>query len=228
MAVEYVKIWTTFESDPWIQSLNCNQRGLFLQLILFTKSGGSPHVTGRSYSAIAQRSGCDDSTCAKFLRKFAEDGKISLTNPNGRVIQIEVLNYDYWQGLKGEKGVIEKVKERRKIREKSGEIPPSNISQVTTREVEAPPETTSEMREKVTNSFNKFCVDNAKEYLEYWAVNYAHIGGEAQLRDCTQEIRDLIFTDPFDVNIQRHYREGTWGRLIKSWNKNKVRARETR
>lgn len=128
--MEYVKVWTAFEDDEWIQSLSCNQRGLFLQLLIFGKrAGGLGVISGRSYSAMALRSGLDDSTCAKFLRKFANDGKIELTVSPNRVIKIVISNYEFWQGLKGEKGVHEKVSERRKLREDSPKIRRINKSQ---------------------------------------------------------------------------------------------------
>jgi hypothetical protein len=130
LMMEYVKVWTAFEDDEWIQSLNCNQRGLFLQLLLFGKrAGGLGVIVGRSYSALALRSGCDDSTCAKFLRKFANDGKIELSVSANRVVTVKICNYEFWQGLKGEKGVNEVVRNRRKVREESGEIRRINKSQ---------------------------------------------------------------------------------------------------
>lgn len=94
---------------------------------------------------------------------------------------------------------------------------------------EAPPtETIEQKRMRLRVSFDAFTKANAAEFIAYWNTSYGHVGGEELLRDCTREIRDSIFADPNDPNWEKHHREGTWGKLIKNWNKNKIRSGEVR
>lgn len=126
MALEYVKVWTTFLDDPWVQSLNCNHRGFFLQLlILCRRSGDFSAIFRRGLSALGAELGCDDSTCAKILRKFAEDGKVIFEKRPDGVYRIEVVNYQFWQDLRPEKQSREIVAKKRQTGEKSEKIQPS-------------------------------------------------------------------------------------------------------
>lgn len=98
MSYQYAKIWTSMFNDNWFISLPCNARGLWIQLVVYAKMVGDTGVVSmRSYSAMAAVCGCDDSSVAKYLRKFAEVGKINLIETGEKSLTIEIVNYDYYQ-----------------------------------------------------------------------------------------------------------------------------------
>lgn len=103
----YAKIWTDCFNDPWFLSLSALQRGIWLQLIIYAKMvGDTGVVSGRSISSLAVLSGCDDSSMAKNLRKFAIDERITLKEQHrGRsiMVTIEILNYEYYQRVRDAK-----------------------------------------------------------------------------------------------------------------------------
>ena len=130
MALEYVKIWTTFFDDEWVQSLSGCERGVFIQLvILCRKSGDFSKIYTRSYPVLAGNLGVDGKTARKILGKFHEAGKIIIKNTESGSIQIELPNYQFWQDLRPEKESRELVKNRGKVREKSGKSLASKPSQ---------------------------------------------------------------------------------------------------
>lgn len=98
MSLSYAKFWTSMLNDDWFVSLSCNARGLWMQLILIAKQVGDTGVVSlRSYSALAVMCGCDDSSAAKYLRLFAEVGKISVVKTGEKSLTIEIVNYAYYQ-----------------------------------------------------------------------------------------------------------------------------------
>ena len=130
MSAEYIKLWTAFLDDDWVQSLSCTQRGVFIQLLLTCRKNGDISTTyHRSARTLAGLFGLDVGTLSKTLRNFDADGKIKFSQDEKGVYRIEVCNYHFWQGLKGEKGVSETVKKRRSDVEKSVGNRPSKPSQ---------------------------------------------------------------------------------------------------
>jgi hypothetical protein len=117
-------------NDEWFVNLSCNARGLWMQLILIAKQVGDTGVISlRSYSAMAVMCGCDDSTTAKYLRLFADSGKITMIKTGENSLTIEITNYSYYQ--RGE--VISDIKSGEKSpkvgkkgKVKSGEKSPYN------------------------------------------------------------------------------------------------------
>lgn len=94
----YAKIWTDIKNDEWFVSLPCVARGLFIQLIIHARSWENSTIFLRNFPHASTEFGLDRSTCAKYLRKFHEDGKIILSENDG-ILRITVVNYDRWQGL---------------------------------------------------------------------------------------------------------------------------------
>ena len=115
-------------------SLSCAQRGLFLQLILMAKEGENSVVRTPSYSALALASGVDDSTCAKYLGKFADSGKIEVTKDEYGTLCIRIVKFDFWQGVTpnrdGRKRVVSDSEKSPKNRclQKQEAIPKKEIS----------------------------------------------------------------------------------------------------
>jgi len=95
----FVKVWTDMLNDPWFLSLTCNQRGVWLQLIILAKRNGD---TGgffvRNYSLLAQQVGCDRTNLAKILKYFHETDHIKISEAE-KCCLIEIPKYDYWQRL---------------------------------------------------------------------------------------------------------------------------------
>lgn len=78
----YAKFWTSMLHDEWFLSLNCMQRGVWMQLILMAKDQGDTGViTFRSWSSAGEILGLDRSTGARTLRKFQQDLRISCSEP---------------------------------------------------------------------------------------------------------------------------------------------------
>lgn len=124
--IEYVKVWTSFLDDEWTITLSASARGVFLQfLILCRKSSEKSAFIQRSAASLGAVCGCDAGTMRKYLGKFSDDGKISVQELSTGAIRVTVLNYNYWQELRGNKEVREKVSNRRKTREKPAKITPS-------------------------------------------------------------------------------------------------------
>ena len=115
----YAKIWTDIFNDAWFLSLSLTERGVWLQLITYAKLVGDTGVVrGRSWAAMGSLWGCDGKTARKILVNFLDSGKVAgkfLDN----YIEIEIVNYKYWQGLT--KNQINP--ESRPIKEKSKKIP---------------------------------------------------------------------------------------------------------
>ena len=102
--ISYAKIWTTIFNDSWFLSLNCQQRGLWLQIIVYAKSQGDvSRFFYRSCTAFAQLMGMDRSVMAHSLRKYQLEGRLYIVLEKGKPLEIDILNYSYWQGLKDDK-----------------------------------------------------------------------------------------------------------------------------
>ena len=95
----YVKIWTDIENDSWFISLNGNERGLWLQMIVYCKNhGDSGEIFLRNISHCATTFGFDRATMGRMLRKFAENERIEL-QLDSKPVRIKLLKYKYWQEL---------------------------------------------------------------------------------------------------------------------------------
>lgn len=101
----YAKMWTTMYNDSWFVSLSCAQRGFFLQLIVLAKMWGDTGViTVKSCHALSQNVGLDGKTTRKFLGDFLSRGTLTLLSDGPKILSIKITNYEYWQGLRLEKG----------------------------------------------------------------------------------------------------------------------------
>ena len=111
--MQFAKLWSHCFSDKWFLSLNCMQRGLFLQLIIYCKENGA--ADGRlvlaSYSVLAGLFKVDRTIAANLLRAWQEAGKIKLSepsNPRTGVLEIHIKNFKKWQGMRSGKEHVEK------------------------------------------------------------------------------------------------------------------------
>ena len=120
----YAKIWTSIFNDPWFIGLSSTSRGVWLQLLVWAKMvGDTGSVSGRSWASIGSAWGCDGKTCGKILRKFHEDGKISLTKESGNGIAITIHNYQFYQSVTAKNLATGKRPKRGKFPENSRKIP---------------------------------------------------------------------------------------------------------
>lgn len=98
MNLSYAKFWTSMLTDEWFVSLNCAERGFWMQLILIAKAWGDTGViTTRSGAAIGQATGLDGKTARKFLGKFLENARLEVVEQTGKFLTIKIVNYQYWQ-----------------------------------------------------------------------------------------------------------------------------------
>lgn len=97
----YTKIWTTIYSDSWFLSLSGNQRGLWLQMLVWAKlMGDTGHIFGQSYDIFAQNFALDRRTLRRYLTKMTEDCRITVTKMPSGGLDVFIRNYQYWQSLK--------------------------------------------------------------------------------------------------------------------------------
>ena len=116
----YVKIWTAILSDEKFLSLSALERGVFLQLIVSCKSQGDDgYVRVRSVAGVGLMCGCDRSTSAKCLRKFAEISLCQIATTQYGGVEIYIPNYLKWQEVTVNDMVGNNRKNLRKINEKS-------------------------------------------------------------------------------------------------------------
>jgi hypothetical protein len=172
----YAKIWTDIFNDGWFLSLSLTARGLWLQLIVDAKMvGDTGVVTGRSWASFGSLWGCDGKTAKKILVSFLDSGKVHgkfLEN----YIEIEIVNYKYWQGLT--KNQINP--ESRPIKENAGKIPskPDQTRAEQSKPVVEPPKVGPTTPAKIPNpghkEFVKFYCD---EYQSRFNVKYDFNGG---------------------------------------------------
>lgn len=102
--ISYAKIWTTIFNDSWFLSLNCQQRGLWLQLIVLAKmQGDTGHILFNSRSSLAHQLFIDRAVLVRSLTKYQQDGRLYINSREGNVIEIIICKYSYWQGLKDDK-----------------------------------------------------------------------------------------------------------------------------
>lgn len=102
--ISYAKIWTTIFNDSWFLSLNCQQRGLWLQLIVLAKmQGDTGHVLFKSRSSLAQQLFIDRAVLVRSLSKYQQDGRLYINSKENNVIEVIIRKYSYWQGLKNDK-----------------------------------------------------------------------------------------------------------------------------
>ena len=165
----YAKIWTDIFNDGWFLSLNLTARGAWLQLIVYAKMvGDTGVVTGRSGVSFGSLWGCDGKTARKILGKFLDDGKVTGKFLNN-YIEIEILNYKYWQGLNKNQVMPEK----RPVKENSKKIP-SKPDQTITR----PDQTSIVVPEKTGPTDHKIFVELfCQEYQTRFNVKYDFNGG---------------------------------------------------
>lgn len=91
-------------TDEWFVGLSCTERGFWMQLILLAKAWGDTGViTTRSRTALAQAVGMDGKTCSRFCLRFVRDLRIKVIEHQGKFLSIEIVNYQYYQGLSPKK-----------------------------------------------------------------------------------------------------------------------------
>lgn len=231
--IEYVKLWTEFLKDEWVLSLNCNERGAYLQLFLLAKMhDDSGLVRARSWHALSMLLACDVRTCRKIVAKFQSDAKIQLSFGESGTINIFINKYQEWQSLSPNKEGREKVKSNTKIQQNCGKnaLLHRQIDRQIEKEEAPPPETETpgQTSERLLASFNAYIQANKATLVPFWVTNYAYVGGKDLLDDCVEEIRTAISTGSKKIDLERHYREKSWGDLLRNWNKNKIRSGEVK
>ena len=115
----YAKIWTTIFNDEWFVGLPLTGRGLWLQMIIWAKmSGDTGIITFKSMRGMGSQCGCDGGTVRKFLRFFSSSGKIKCRKIGSTQLQIEIVNYQFWQSLSGKNAYSKLMKIRHKSKTK--------------------------------------------------------------------------------------------------------------
>jgi len=218
--LEYVKLWTSVLSDSWFLSLNCSERGLFLQLILLAKTAENSAPKFKSWRAVGELCGSDGKTVRKYLGRFRTFGKCDYKTNEYGMIEVTISNYQFYQSLspnkEGRKSLAEKGKSEDGVR---------NIPHLQ-RQLSKKQEAVKTTATTLLASFNNWMVENGEDVASAFRVNWAHVGGEDQLRLVADEIREAIQMCPTDVRWQQHKDNQTWGNCIRYWNKNKIRAGE--
>ena len=90
-----------------------------------------------------------------------------------------------------------------------------------------------EKREDVTPqptnlaSFNDWMEKRETDLIPFFEVNYNHLGGVEHLRSVVKEIREAIFLDPNSPKYKwdQHRENGTWGDVVRGWNRTAARQR---
>ncbi len=101
MAYNFVKLWTDALTDSWFISLSLAEKGLFTMLLLLCKNGADDGtVRGQNVAHLAALCTGNRKTVDRMLSKMAKVEKIVWTK-NPQFVQVTILNYGYWQGLKG-------------------------------------------------------------------------------------------------------------------------------
>lgn len=95
----YVKVWTDIENDEVYVTLDCIQRGIFLQMLIAAKKDGDTgHIRAKNWTYLGARWACDPRTCSKIAAKLQQVCLIEIQKAEN-LIDIFICNYDYWQGL---------------------------------------------------------------------------------------------------------------------------------
>ncbi len=116
----YAKIWTDIRNDEWFMSLNCTERGVWMQLIVIAKEqNDTGKVVFRGMHGLSTALACDVRTARKIAAKMHEACKIVLIEEKN-CVTIEVCNYHKWQLLDAK----EHINNRTNMRQKCGKNPP--------------------------------------------------------------------------------------------------------
>ena len=100
MSIAYAKIWTACYIDEWFLSLNCLERGVWLQLIITAKmQADTGQICYKNVASLSAHLGIDYRSLTKMLQKCIDHVKIELLSEN-KFANFEIVNYGYWQGLK--------------------------------------------------------------------------------------------------------------------------------
>lgn len=106
----FVKVWVSMLDDDWFISLNCTERGLWCQLLIYAKRmGDSGMMSWRSWGHLSHNLGLTSSKTSRFCKGFAKDGKLKIKQNNkqkGYVIEIIIPNYQHYQQLKGGQNLV--------------------------------------------------------------------------------------------------------------------------
>lgn len=100
MSGGYAKVWTKVQHGKWFQTLTCNQRGVWLQLIILAKDRGrSGGIFYKSCSGLAHDLGIDRSTLGRTLRKFQQAMNIDLDWKKNGELSIHIRNFKFYQEI---------------------------------------------------------------------------------------------------------------------------------
>lgn len=100
MSGGYAKVWTKVQHGKWFQTLSCNQRGVWFQLIILAKDRGrSGGIFYKSCSGLAHDLGIDRSTLGRTLRKFQQAMRIDLDWKKNGELSIHIRNFKFYQEI---------------------------------------------------------------------------------------------------------------------------------
>lgn len=71
--------------------------------------------------------------------------------------------------------------------------------------------------------FNDWITARESELIAYFNTSYAHVGGDKHLKKVVMEIREAIFLNPDDPKWLDHAKNGSWGDVVRGWNRIAVR-----
>jgi len=101
----FVKMWVKMLDDDWFISLNCTERGLWCQLLLFAKRMGDSGTTlWRSWGHFSQNFGITRTKAVQICAKMEQLGKLKIRRKKGQnnyIFEITIPNYKYYQELRG-------------------------------------------------------------------------------------------------------------------------------
>lgn len=87
-------------ADPWFKSLTCNERGLFLQLLIICKETlDNGHVIVSSFTELGARCGLHRTTCAKIAAKFDTTRTVVMSKDRHGSIDIYIPKYLEYQEM---------------------------------------------------------------------------------------------------------------------------------
>lgn len=107
---------------------------------------------------------------------------------------------------------------RESVGRKSGECPASEGEGDKEGEGEGEPR-----QPKTLKSFNNWLLKREGDLIPFFETSYAHVGGVKHLQKVVMEIREAIFLNPEDQKWLDHAKNGSWGDVVRGWNRIAIR-----
>lgn len=172
----FVKIWVKMLDDDWFISLNCTERGLWCQLLIYAKRmGDSGVMSWRSWGHLSHNFGITRSQAVRICNAFAQVGKIKIKQnkkEKGYVFEIIIPNYQYYQELKGGQKLSKNDTKKNSFGSTSD---PQDIDiDKSRKEIDKNKESST----KVDPNHNLFVEYYCKEYEKKFGVKYNFSGGK--------------------------------------------------